>query len=187
MLRGMVAKLVVGENRSRHHVGSHVKSSTSERASDQASCGHKSITSHPRVARSRSEDCRPPVRRSGPGGSRSCPLQARSRRCGRPRFDTPTAQVRRKLRPVRANSGTMTPSGHPDRYGRTKPVGPERKLRPVNAAAEAAKQQCQASWPDRRQTPRCGYDPARRQSPQGRRQIAHEGQRSADIEIAITW
>src|SRR6202030_537462 len=47
MLRGMVAKFRVGKNGSGHHIRSRVKSSTCERASDQASCGHKSITTSP--------------------------------------------------------------------------------------------------------------------------------------------
>ena len=47
MLGGMVSQFIVGKNSPGYDVGSHVKSSTCERASDQASCGHKSITTSP--------------------------------------------------------------------------------------------------------------------------------------------
>ena len=47
MLRGMIAELIVGENGSGHHVGSHLKSSTVWRVSKRAARRHKSITTSP--------------------------------------------------------------------------------------------------------------------------------------------
>ena len=119
-------------------------------------------------------------------GSRPSRPQVRSHKCGRPPFDTTIARVRRTLRQARAGSGTPAPSGHSDRSGRTRPAAPRREVRPADAAAAA----------ETRRRPGLSDGPApkisvwmrlRSDAPgcEAGGQIAHEGGRSADIEIGI--
>ena len=104
MLRGMVAKFIVGENSSRHHIGSHVKSSIFDDSP------YPSQIDHDVAVRLRAADQHIAV-----GGcvqrigliSRSSLPRIRYHRCGRPRFDMPTAQARRKPRRAQASCGTL--------------------------------------------------------------------------------